>query len=107
MKLPKKIKVLSQDYEVVVMSTSDAATKEKFSSCDSVLSVISIDTQCSNQQQAGTLIHEILHAVFFLMAIKAKNIQGEEELVSSMSNGLAAVMRDNPKTFKAIMEALG
>ena len=107
MKLPKKIKVLSQDYEVTVMGAAEAAAKGRLGECDNNLKVIGIDTKWGDQQQAETLLHEILHAISHAMAIDANGLSCDEEIVHPMSNGLAAVMRDNPKTFKAIMEALG
>ena len=107
MKLPEKIKVLSQDYEIKIMSPDISKELKVLGSCDNALATITIDDQCDSQQQAATLIHEILHAVSFLMAVEVKDFKDEEDMVSPMSNGLAAVMRDNPKTFKAIMEALG
>lgn len=46
-------------------------------------------------EERDTLLHEILHAVWFFMDIgKPSN---EEHVVRKMSNGLTAVLQDNPE----------
>lgn len=89
------------------MGTSDAASKERYGECDNNKKLIAVDVQWGDGQVAKTLLHEILHAVSNAMALDAKEFECDEDMVNPMANGLAAVMRDNPKTFKAIMEALG
>lgn len=58
----------------------------------------------TEKQRAETLLHELLHAVWNERCIVAKD--GEEKIVTKMSIGLAALIRDNPELFSDIVKAL-
>ena len=96
MKFPKKIKVLCNDYQVETYTKPESVDNE---------SVIRIDPNWNEQTQARTFLHEIIHAVFFMMGIK-KDTDTEEKIVEPLASGLATVMRDNPKLFQGIQKAL-
>jgi hypothetical protein len=44
---------------------------------------------------AETVLHELLHAVFAVASVQAK--QGEEHIVSVVATHLAQIIRDNPE----------
>ena len=106
MELPNKIKVLAMDYTVKAMTTNEAASKGRYGECDSNLLEIRIDPQWKPQKKAETLLHEMLHAISNSMALDASEFKSDEDMVHPMASGLAAVIRDNPKTFQAIVKAL-
>lgn len=55
---------------------------------------IHIDVTSSPEQQADTLIHEVLHAIWASRSMPDRI--GEEEAVTRLASGLATVLRDNP-----------
>jgi hypothetical protein len=57
---------------------------------------IRIANGLDNVEKANTVLHEIMHALFYTQGI---NVAGalEERLVCSLTNGLIAFIRDNPK----------
>lgn len=59
-------------------------------------STIEINTLISPQLQKQTLIHEMLHAVFFEAGIEQDN---EEDLVNRIANVLYQVLQDNDFEF--------
>ena len=54
--------------------------------------------------EAETLLHELLHAIYWAMGIRPKDT--EERIIGLMSTGLAMAIRDNPKLFQWLSEAL-
>ena len=106
MKLPKKIKILNRDYAVRDYCSKKSATDGNYGVCDNNDALIQVDLKWSNQTIATTLLHEILHAVSHAMALEAADFKSDEDMVHPMSNGLATVMRDNPKVFQDILKAL-
>lgn len=53
------------------------------------------ETYASPQQEAETLLHEMLHAIWYTMGISVEK-DLEEKIVGPMSVGMAMVIRDNP-----------
>lgn len=58
------------------------------------------------QEQANTLLHEILHCLFFVQGIKGFTAEQEEQVVNALANGLCAVLVDNPGLMKLIEDGL-
>jgi hypothetical protein len=48
----------------------------------------------SGSMAVDTVLHEVLHAIFAIATVQAK--QGEEHIVSVVATYLAQVIRDNP-----------
>ena len=99
-----KIKVGPFDISVVSLFPED---KEEclgqFSPFD--LTVELREDYTTQQQEAETLLHELLHAIWYTMAIAAER-EVEEKVVGPMSVGLAMVIRDNPDLINWIREKL-
>ena len=67
--------------------------------------VIFIDTvNYPPSHVACTLLHEIKHAIWFLMHVQEKD--DEERVISALSNGESAVMRANPKLYRWLITQL-
>lgn len=62
------------------------------------------DKYATKQLEAQIVLHELLHAIYDVMGIHAKD--GEERTVGQMSQGLAQVMRDNPKLIEWLRKQL-
>lgn len=105
MTLPKSVRIGYLNYKV----------------CECDQDELEGDFQCGSQRlrvrtkdrskafAANTLIHEIVHGVFFHEGLK--NLDGmtherEEMLVNCMANGLTQVIKDNPKLIKYLQDAL-
>ena len=58
----------------------------------------------NSQQEAETLLHEIIHAIRAVTGIHPKD--SEERMVSQMSIGMAMVIRDNPDLIVWLQEKL-
>ena len=111
MNLPKKIKVMCRDYIVRAMNAHEEGDNQVFGRCDRELALITVDTRCSSQKQAHTLLHELIHSIIFEMGIYKHFHAGdrtitEEDVTTSISNGLAAVIRDNPGLMQIIQKGL-
>lgn len=89
MQLPKAIKVGPFTYQVREWNGGG-----DHGACDSDELVISVDSTKPTEQIKNTLLHEILHAVWYVWGLNKPN---EEAAVNALANGLQTVFRDNPK----------
>ena len=104
-KLPKEIKVLGLDYEIKEYEDNLTVKDAGFTHVHGNL--ISITTGMKPKQQACTLLHEVLHAVFAEMGMHNSPIKdGEEYIVECFSNGLIQIIRDNPELIAFLQESL-
>ncbi len=62
------------------------------------------ETFASEQQEAETLLHEVIHSAFAVMGIQDKD--PHERTVSALSVGLAQIIRDNPDLIDWLKEKL-
>lgn len=58
------------------------------------MSILMRDSYQSDQQEAETFLHELLHAIWAVFGCKPKD--AEERIISQMSIGMATVIADNP-----------
>lgn len=93
MKLPKKVKIGPYDYAIVSLDKSDA--EENYGTFASEEQEIRLrDSFKSSHMMADTLLHEILHGIWFVHGIVVRD--GEERVIGQMATGLTQVLRDNP-----------
>lgn len=91
--LPRSIKIGPYDYAVVKLDKSDAGRNYgAFASEDQEIRLR--DSFKSKHMLADTLLHEILHGIWFVHGIVARD--GEERIIGQMATGLTQVLRDNP-----------
>lgn len=98
MKIPKYLKIGAFNWEVIqddnVTHAADVCGQSHFKS-----QRIFLEKTSTEQNREATFIHELLHVVAEQSGLVArlKNITGitEEEIVSSMENGLYQVLKDN------------
>lgn len=93
-KIPKAISVGYRTYGVNPLETADHEMTEKYGWCDKVNNQIYIYTNSEPMVVADTLVHEVLHAVWFYMGLDDKH--DEEAVVNRLATGLSTVMYDNP-----------
>lgn len=102
MELPKSIKILSSIYSVEEMSLMDTIRDDKFGFCDSNEKLIRVGQCWGNRERALTLLHEILHGIYREMGMEQAEDLKEEYIVTTLTNGLCAVIADNPGLMASI-----
>ena len=61
--------------------------QDRVGSCDNINQIITIDSQQSLIEEADTVLHEVLHAIFYTMKI-ALDMDTEEKVVSALATGV-------------------
>ena len=104
--LPLKIKVLFQDVviePVVHTSVDDNGNLGTYCASESAIRL----AVRGNANVGEVLLHEIMHACFYLADMShLRKKCTEEQIVNRMSTALATVMRDNGDVFRWITHAL-
>jgi len=98
-KLPVSIKVGPFRYKVVSYKAG-AQLDAIYGHCDNSELIIRVDTERAEEQIVNTLLHELLHAVYHSWGLS--DGLSEEQVVTSLANGLQAVFRDNPKFLEVL-----
>ncbi len=98
MKLPDKIKVSGFTIAIEEWESSEAAAQGKYGMFSPHQLKIQVDTSIDPQIVAETLLHEVLHAIFWANIIDTT--LDEEPVVEKTSLGLFQVLRDNPNLIK-------
>lgn len=65
--------------------------------------IIRVVKGLEKKEKANTILHEILHAIWYVQGIGMKPKE-EERTVSALANGLIAFMRDNPRLVLAMLK---
>ena len=92
--LPSPIKVGPYDYQVIHWDTSDASGHDKMGECNHCSQVIRVVTDRNPPVIVDTLIHELLHAAYYVGNFHEK--AWEEYTVTTLSTQLTGIFRDNP-----------
>jgi len=106
MQLPQTVEVLNRTYKVIEEDLTEAGLLG-VSRHDK--GVIKIEETLDNQEKANTFLHEMIHA---LLTAMGHELRGKEEVLHTennvriLSNGLVTIFRDNPDTFKNIIDNL-
>lgn len=95
MKIPKKLKVGGLIWEIAE-DNNVAEEGQCFASTHPYTQKFFIDPKISQQKKEQSLIHEILHAVWWTNGIRSrKELSDHEEfIVDSLSQGLYQVLKD-------------
>ena len=106
MKLPNHIKLGYKEYTIARASVNDILVNGSngyFGSNDNQHSIITVADDCPDHQQINTLIHELLHGVWEFNAFRDEE---EEYHVTTVSNTLTTLFKDNHELLDAIKEGL-
>lgn len=101
MKLPNKIKVGYLTFKIKYMSKKDATIDKIYGDCDISNRIIRVCKGYGVDHTRSTLLHEIMHAIYFVNHIEDKD--KEEKVVSKLSVGFYQVIQDNPKLMNYFM----
>ena len=93
----KKIRIGGVDFEVRVNPELSVAADACGRICVNV-SRIEVEPSLSEQAQAQTILHEVLHGVARTSKLNDifQNTDDEERLIDGFAHGLLQVIRDNP-----------
>lgn len=87
---PKKVRILGREYKVKYSDDVGA-----LGTCAPTQCRIEIAEDQHPVEEADTFVHEIFHALFFLMDIGLTEKQ-EENVVRKLATGFTQVLLDNP-----------
>ena len=94
-----QIKIGHLTYDVIEVAKEHMDDAHRYGDCNHDKQRIRLSDDMSQERYNEVLLHEIIHAVF-----NAQNIQSENEevIVTSLANGLSAVLTEYPDLFKPI-----
>lgn len=99
---PDTIRVFGRTY-TFNYETAGGLGQDRVGSCDNLHQIITIDAQQSLVEEADTVLHEVMHAIFYTMKI-GLDIDTEEKVVSALASGLVGVFQDNPEFAQWLIE---
>lgn len=105
MKLPDKIKVGAFDIQVIQLQGAESLSHGIDGHFSAAEQVIRIDKSLAKYKLMDTLLHEILHSIYYVGHLDSDD--DEEKTVSVISTMLTQVIRDNPKLLKFWQATLG
>ena len=101
-KLKTKIKIGYADIKIKLLNKKEYPKwcKDHFGEYDSNKSVMLINSNLSNIEEANTFLHELLHASIWISGLSTEGgvleqKKREEIVVNALANNLAQVFRDN------------
>ena len=97
-KIPKYVEIIGLKYSVVI---STEMSEEELGRCDYNNQKILISKHQASDTMRDTLLHEIIHAVHWLMGLGDNST--EEEFTSRTTTGLRSVMLQNPEVVNYLL----
>ena len=89
------LKILNLDWSVTWVPKNISSGTEKFAWADLRNQALFIEESLSSGKSRESILHEILHALYWVFDLKDK--EKEERVISCLSTGLLSIFRDNPK----------
>lgn len=103
--LPKWAKVGYRTYRIVQYPEPEQSRDRNFAQHDHAKAEIRVALWIDAEKAANSILHEILHAIYYNWDINEKKAC-EERVVFPMANGLCSVIIDNPDLWAWIQDAL-
>lgn len=91
----KTIKVGPHKYTVIQMHKDWHGETDSFGQCDTSAQTIKLSADMLCTRQVETVIHEILHAIYYEYSLE--KCDDEEHMVSVLGQALTALFVDNPE----------
>lgn len=95
---PKQVRVMGKVYKIVWVQDC-TIEHENLGQCDHKKMTIAVQDHQPLVEEADTLLHEILHAIWYQMSINCGPMD-EEPIVRRMTSGFMQVFLDNPELLK-------
>lgn len=96
---PKKVRILGREYNINY--TEDL---KPLGQCDVEECTIQVRTNVHPVEEADSLLHEIMHGVFYLTDV-GFSAEQEEHVVRKLATGLIQVFMDNPNLLTYLANA--
>ena len=103
MDLPRTIKIGAYDYRVREVEPYELTDASNVGQASHRTMEILINRHGDRNCAHATLLHELMHCIIYHWHVSAGDDQ--ERFVSTLEEGLACVMKDNPDLFSAISAA--
>ena len=101
-KRPERVRVMGKDYLITYEDVSLLGT-DSLGRCHQGMCRIAIQSGQHPVEEADTVLHEILHAIWYCMSI-AEGGADEEAVVRRLASGMLAVFMDNPHLLQYFRE---
>ncbi len=97
--IPRSVKIGGHIFKISTVSKkfSDGSVGE----CDDSANTIKVLRTAARSRKAEIILHECLHAL-----LAGTDFDQEEEIVNILGEGLAQMLKDNPRFFVTIMAEL-
>jgi Zn-dependent peptidase ImmA (M78 family) len=95
---PNSVRIMGRNY-VVIYEDKSLLGNGAVGMCNAANCLISVMEEQHPVEEADTLLHEILHAIWHCMGIQEGSLD-EERVVRMVASGLMTVMMDNPQLLK-------
>jgi hypothetical protein len=102
-KRPSKVRIGGHTYKVADWARGDADSAHADAEILPGLSLIKIKVGQTPYNEGNSVLHEVLHAIWDDLVLPP---EGEEKLVTALSNGLCQVVVNNPTLFVWLAERL-
>lgn len=103
--LSSKVRIGCADYTIVPWTSHQAGDYSRHGEHSSTLRELRICFEGrGDSAHATTLLHEIIHAVWYQYGLEDED--KEERVVTVLSNGLSAALRDSPDVFAWIAKSV-
>jgi hypothetical protein len=103
-KIPSSVKIGYRSYEIKHWDMLEANNCDAWGMCDNTNAIIWVCTDLQPRVVVDTLLHEIMHAIWYYMGLDEKH--GEEPVVHRLGTGLTQVFCDNPTLVRWIDSAV-
>jgi hypothetical protein len=100
-----KVKIGHLEYVVEAMHPEKADAERADGLCAPRLQKIFIRSDLPAAQQAGILIHELIHAIFHAHGLPDHRLT-EEDVATRLEGPLASLIRDNPTLMQNLLKGL-
>ena len=97
-KIPKHVEIIGHKFTVIL---STEISDEELGRCDYNNQKILISKNQASDTMRDTLLHEIIHAVHWLMGLADNST--EEEFTARTTTGLRSVMLQNPEVVNYLL----
>ena len=104
---PKAVRVNGKTYQVIFTPKNPLVEFENHGMCDNAKHTIHIEGDQIPVEEVDTVIHELLHAVWYQMSLTDFDVQLEERVVRALGTGLTGLFADNPKLLDYFKATLG
>ena len=98
MTLPNEVEIFGHCYQICFSSEMN---DEELGRCDQTRQIIFLSKEQGADSLRDTLLHEIIHAVHWLMGLNDKST--EEEFTARTTTGLRSVMLQNPAVVEYVL----